>query len=53
MTINRRSHMQPCLFLYPPTYLSYGWILSEERVKLSHEKALFPVINVYYPTYPP
>jgi hypothetical protein len=29
MTINRLSHMCPCLFLYSPTTISYGWILSE------------------------
>jgi len=52
MTIGRLSNMQPCLFLYSPTCLSYGWILSEEKVKLSSEKALFPIINVYYPNVP-
>jgi uncharacterized membrane protein len=52
MTIGRLSHMQPCLFLYSPTCLSYGWILSEETVKISHKKALFPIINVYYPNVP-
>lgn len=52
MTIGRLSHMQPCLFLYSPTCLSYGWILSEEKVKLSNQKALFPIINVYYPNVP-
>ena len=52
MTIGRLSHMQPCLFLYSPTCLSYGWILSEEKVKLSNQKALFPIINIYYPNVP-
>ena len=52
MTISRLAHMQPCLFLYSPTCLSYGWILSDERVKLSHKNALFPIINVYYPNVP-
>jgi uncharacterized membrane protein len=52
MTIGRLAHMQACLFLYSPTCLSYGWILSEEKVKLSHKKALFPIINVYYPNVP-
>ncbi|MEN8614338.1 hypothetical protein ABFB09_03500 [Dehalogenimonas sp. THU2] len=52
MTIGRLSNMQPCLFLYSPTCLSYGWILSEEKVKLSNQKALFPIINVYYPNVP-
>jgi hypothetical protein len=52
MTIGRLSNMQPCLFLYSPTCLSYGWILSEEKVKMSRQKALFPIINIYYPNVP-
>ena len=27
MTIDRLMHLAPCLFLYSPTCLSYGWIL--------------------------
>jgi uncharacterized membrane protein len=52
MTIGRLSHMQPCLFLYSPTCISYGWILSEEKVKLIEDNASFPMINVYYPNVP-
>jgi len=52
MTIGRLSHMQPCLFLYSPTCISYGWILSEEKVKLSDDNAIFPIINVYFPNVP-
>ena len=52
MTINRLTHMKPCLFLYSPTCISYGWILSEEKVKLSHKAALFPIINIYFPNVP-
>ncbi len=52
MTINRLSHMQPCLFLYSPTCISYGWILSEEKVKLSGDSAVFPIINVYFANVP-
>ncbi len=52
MTINRLSHMQPCLFLYSPTCISYGWILSEEKVKLSKDNAVFPIINVYFANVP-
>jgi uncharacterized membrane protein len=52
MTINRLSHMQACLFLYSPTCISYGWILSEEKVKLSQDKAQFPMLNVYFPNVP-
>jgi uncharacterized membrane protein len=52
MTINRLSHMQACLFLYSPTCISYGWILSEEKVQLSGDNAIFPLINVYFPNVP-
>ena len=52
MTIGRLTHMQPCLFLYSPTSISYGWILSEEKVKLLEDNATFPMINVYYPNVP-
>jgi len=52
MTIGRLGHMQPCLFLYSSTCIAYGWILSEEKVKLSEEKAIFTLINVYYPNVP-
>ena len=52
MTIGRLSHMQPCLFLYSSTCISYGWILSEEKVKLSEDNAIFPIINVYFPNVP-
>jgi hypothetical protein len=44
--------MQPCLFLYSPTCISYGWILSEEKVNLSGDKASFPMLNVYFPNVP-
>jgi uncharacterized membrane protein len=52
MTIGRLSHMQPCLFLYASTCISYGWILSEEKVKIKKDNALFPLINVYFPNVP-
>ena len=52
MTIAKLSHMQPCLFLSSPTLISYGWILSEEKVKLSEDDAIFPIINVYFPNVP-
>jgi len=31
---------------------SYGWILSEEKIQLNHESAVFTLINVYYPNVP-
>jgi uncharacterized membrane protein len=52
MTISRLSHMQPCLFLYSPTCISYSWILSEEKVTLKKDDAIFPLINVYFPNVP-
>jgi uncharacterized membrane protein len=52
ITIDRLLHLSPCVFLFSPTCLSYGWILSEERVKLSKEKAIFTLVNVYYPNVP-
>ena len=52
MTIDRLLNLSPCLFLFSPTCLSYGWILSEEKVKLSKEKATFTLVNVYYPNVP-
>ena len=52
MTLSKLSKMQPCLFQYSPTCLSYGWILSEEKVEVNHQKALFPIVNVYYPNVP-
>ena len=35
-----------------PTCLSYGWILSQEKVKLNGEGANFQLIDVYYPNVP-
>ena len=52
ITINRLLHMQPCVFLLSPTCSSYGWILSEENVQLSGQKAVFTLMNVYYPNVP-
>jgi uncharacterized membrane protein len=52
MTVDRLIHMRPCLFLYSPTCLSYGWILSEEKVKIGEQRAIFTLVNVYYPNVP-
>jgi len=52
MTLDKLSHMQPCLFLYSPTSISYGWILSEEKVIISKDNAIFPLINVYFANVP-
>jgi uncharacterized membrane protein len=52
ITIDQLLHLNPCVFLYSPTCLSYGWILSEEKVRLPKEKIVFQLINIYYPNVP-
>jgi len=52
ITISRLLNMQPCLFLLSPTCVSYGWILSQEKVQLGEEKADFSLMSVYYPNVP-
>ena len=52
ITVDRLTNLTPCLFMYSPTLLSYGWILSEERVKVGDEDAQFTLMNVYYPNVP-
>jgi Na+/citrate or Na+/malate symporter len=52
ITLKRLMNLTPCLFLYSPTCPSYGWILSEEKVKLNEETVHFGLINVYYPNVP-
>jgi hypothetical protein len=52
ITIDRLINLTPCLFLISPSCLSYGWILSEEQVKIIEDKAGFTLINVYYPNVP-
>jgi uncharacterized membrane protein len=52
ITISRLLNMQPCLFLLSPTCISYGWILSEEKVHAGDEKTAFSLMSVYYPNVP-
>jgi hypothetical protein len=52
ITLKRLIHLTPCLFLFSPTCPSYGWILSEEEIKLNEENVRFALINVYYPNVP-
>jgi len=52
ITIERLAHLNPCLFMMSPTCLSYGWILSEEKVRLGNEASTFTLVNVYYPNVP-
>ncbi|MDD5145464.1 MAG: hypothetical protein PHF44_01255 [Candidatus Pacebacteria bacterium] len=53
MTFERLSHLTPCLFLYSPTCISYGWIISEEKIMISGENNhQVNLVNVYYPNIP-
>jgi len=52
MTLDRLAKLTPCLFLYSPTCVSYGWILWEQPVGLNGEAPDFQLITVYYPNVP-
>jgi hypothetical protein len=52
ITVDRLLHLTPCLFLMSPTCLSYGWVLSEEKVEIMNSGASFSILNVYYPNVP-
>ena len=52
ITVDRLAHLTPCLFMMSPSCLSYGWILSEEKVQVGTERVAFTIINVYYPNVP-
>lgn len=52
ITVDRLTNLTPCVFLYSPTMLSYGWILSEEKVTVGEREAAFTLLNVYYPNVP-
>jgi hypothetical protein len=52
ITIEQLMHLNPCVFLYSPTCLSYGWILSEEQVQFARKKTAIKLVNVYYPNVP-
>jgi len=52
MTLDRLTNLQPCLFLFSPTCLSYGWILSRGKVNLGTDDANYQLIDVYYPNVP-
>jgi hypothetical protein len=52
ISIEQLLHLHPCIFLFSPTCLSYGWILSEEKVKVDGKDALYTLVNVYYPNVP-
>ncbi|MFC2018013.1 hypothetical protein ACFLTQ_01760 [Chloroflexota bacterium] len=52
MSLDTLLTLSPCLFLYSPTCPSYGWILSEQPVKVDKEITDMMLINVYYPNVP-
>ena len=52
ISVTKLLGLTPCLFLFSPTCPSYGWILSEETVRISGEQATFQLLNVYYPNVP-
>jgi len=52
ITFQRLLNLTPCLFLFSPTCPSYGWILSEEEIRLPDENASFTMLNIYYPNVP-
>ena len=52
MTLDRLAKLTPCIFLYSPTCVAYGWILWEQKVKPSDEASGFNLITVYYPNVP-
>jgi len=52
ITPQKLLNLTPCLFLFTPTCPSYGWILSEEEIRLSGENASFTLLNIYYPNVP-
>ena len=52
ITVERLIHLSPCLFLLSPSCPSYGWILSEENVKVNDKNEALTLINVFYPNVP-
>jgi uncharacterized membrane protein len=52
ISIDMLINMTPCLFLLSPTCISYGWVLSEEKVKVKNERVDFRLVNVYYANVP-
>jgi hypothetical protein len=52
ITIERLARLTPCIFMMSPTCLSYGWLLTEEKVRLQKDEAPFVILNVYYPNVP-
>lgn len=52
MSLDRLGRLKPCLFMFSPTAMGYGFIFSEEKVKLGAKQAPFLLVNVYFPGVP-
>ena len=52
ISVGKLVGLTPCLFLFSPTCPSYGWILSEETIKVAGKEAEFLLLNIYYPNVP-
>ena len=52
ISVGNLQGLTPCLFLYSPTCPSYGWILSEEKIKVNGKVTEFKLLNIYYPNVP-
>ena len=52
ISVGKLMGLTPCLFLFSPTCPSYGWILSEENIKVAGQEAEYKLINIYYPNVP-
>ena len=52
ISVGKLLGLTPCLFLYSPTCPSYGWILSEENIKVAGKETEFKLLNIYYPNVP-
>jgi len=52
MTLDKLAKLTPCVFLYSPTCISFGWILWEQGVKVNNENSTSSILTVYYPNVP-
>jgi uncharacterized membrane protein len=52
MTLEKLAKLTPCVFLYSPTCISFGWILWEQGIKVNNEMGNSSILTVYYPNVP-
>jgi uncharacterized membrane protein len=52
ITFEKLSKLEPCIFLFSPTSISYGWILSEEKINTCGQENGLCLVNIYYPNVP-